>query len=416
MSSEKTFFTEKGVRDLELPPKGPKEFQKDYFQKLNRGLTLVLRVSYGGTKAWRIVTYEKGRAKARTLGHFPEMTVAKAIKAAHAYDPRAAKASAEAGSFKDVAEQWLKQYVDKKGLRSKGEIERQLKTYVYPAWAAVPFFEIRRKTVSTLLDKIADAKGTSMADGVLATLRSIMNWYATRDDDYTSPIVKGMQRDPRSTKERARQRILSDNEIRAVWRATEGIGPFGALLRLLLLTGQRRDKVATMKRADIKDGVWTIATEEREKGNAGELRLPPIALTIIAAQDEVVGNPYVFPGNERKRQHRSADRSKPPCFNSWSKSKARLGKALPADMPGWTIHDLRRTARSLMSRAGVSSDHAERVLGHAISGVEGVYDRHPYLEEKAVALNKLAQLIELIVNPPEDNVVPFKPTGAALEV
>ena len=77
-------------------------------------------------------------------------------------------------------------------------------------------------------------------------------------------------------------------------------------------------------------------------------------------------------------------------------------------MRRWTLHDLRRTARSLMSRAGVPRDHAERVLGHAIAGVEGVYDRHAYEDEKAEALDKLARLIEAIVNPPDKtNVVPL---------
>jgi hypothetical protein len=80
-------------------------------------------------------------------------------------------------------------------------------------------------------------------------------------------------------------------------------------------------------------------------------------------------------------------------------------------MPGWTIHDLRRTARSLLSRVGVSRDHAERVLGHVIGGVEGVYDRHAYFDEKAAALDMLAKLIDRIVNPPEaTNVVPLKAT------
>ena len=173
--------------------------------------------------------------------------------------------------------------------------------------------------------------------------------------------------------------------LSAVWEAA---GPFGAIVRLLLLTGQRREEVASMKWSDVKDGVWTIATEKREKGNAGSLRLPPIAVEIIAAQDEIVGNPFVFPGNERSRRHKTADRSRPPNFNSWSKSKSKLDARLPAEMPEWTLHDLRRTARSLMSRAGVPRDHAERVLGHAIAGVEGVYDRHAYEDEKAAALEQ----------------------------
>ena len=82
---------------------------------------------------------------------------------------------------------------------------------------------------------------------------------------------------------------------------------------------------------------------------------------------------------------------------------ARLGDG--ATLPPWRIHDLRRTARSLMARADVRPDIAERVLGHAIPGVEGVYDRHQYSEQKADALKRLAALIETIINPPTDNVV-----------
>ena len=89
---------------------------------------------------------------------------------------------------------------------------------------------------------------------------------------------------------------------------------------------------------------------------------------------------------------------------------------MPADMPRWTLHDLRRTARSLMSRAGVSRDHAERVLGHRIAGVEGTYDRHSYVDEKAAVLDMLAKLIDQIINPPDKtNVVAF-PAAAGVEV
>ena len=88
-----------------------------------------------------------------------------------------------------------------------------------------------------------------------------------------------------------------------------------------------------------------------------------------------------------------------------SEGKAKLDDKLPEGMPGFLAHALRRTARSLMSRPGRSSDHAERVMGHAIAGVEGIYDRHAYRDEKADALAKLAALIELIVDPGRANVV-----------
>jgi integrase len=250
--------------------------------------------------------------------------------------------------------------------------------------------------VSQLLDKVAEKHGAPQADTVLGTLRSMMNWWATRDDDYVSPIVKGMRHDNRHARDRARNRILNDDEIRAVWQAADGT--YGALLKLLLLTAQRESKVATMRREDIsEDGVWTIPTASREKGNAGELKLPQIALDIIAAQPVIDGNPFVFPATVGKGNG---------SFNSFSQRKEELNKKLPAGMPRWVLHDLHRTARSLMARAGIGDNVAERVLGHAIGGVAGVYNRHSYLSEKTDALQRLASLLETILNPPDKaNVV-----------
>jgi integrase len=405
-----TVFTEASVKRLPLPDKGK---QVDWHEKpRKRGFTLGLRVSYGGTKAWRLTYYIGGKPRVETLGHYnpsssTHLGVAAARKKADKFDPLAAHAAVQAGSFKQVAENWLKRYVAERGLRSQGEIERILKYYIYPQWETRKFFEIRRGDVSALLDKLVDQHGPSQTDGVLAVLRSIMNWFQTRDENYVSPIVKGMKRDKRDASERARKRILDDDEIRAVWTACDEMGLYGALVRILLLTGQRLDKVVTMRWDDLSDeGVWTIATEKREKGNAGKIKLPPLALDIIKALPQIDYNPHVFPGSIRGRRHPSADRSRPPAFNSFSQRKEELGAKLPANMPPWTLHDLRRTARSLMSKAKVPADIAERVLGHAKGGVEGIYDRYAYFDEKNEALQRLAGLIETIINPPDHtNVV-----------
>ena len=182
------------------------------------------------------------------------------------------------------------------------------------------------------------------------------------------------------------------------------------------LQSGRREKVATMRRDDIADGVWTIASVEREKGNAGTLVLPQVARDIIAAQPMIDDNPHAFAGSLRGRRHKSARHHGPPCFNSWSERKAGLEAALPRKMPHWTLHDLRRTARSLLTRAGVDSRVAERVMGHAIPGIEGVYDRHDYFAEKADALDRLARLIDRIINPPDQtNVVAMPSAGNATQ-
>jgi integrase len=294
-------------------------------------------------------------------------------------------------SFDKVAEQWLKRHVEAKGLRSAPEIKRYLKLHVLPSWAARGFTDIKRGDVAKLLDAVEDNAGPVAADKVLAHLSGLFNWYVARHDDYVSPVVKGMRRSKPS--ERARERILSDDELRAVWKAAESSGTYGALVRLFLLTGQRLDKVASMKWDDVIDGVWTIPAEAREKGNGRELVLPEQALAIINDQPRLADNDFVFPG--RGDGH----------FSGFSKGKKRLAAKLPPETPSWQPNrDSRRTARLLMSRAGVRNDIAERVLGHAIKGVEKVYDRHDYAAEKAHALKALAGLIEAILNPPADNV------------
>jgi integrase len=378
----RTTFTERGVSTLPLPPMGQ---QADYFEKLRRGLTLTLRLSYGGSRSWRVGYYVNGKPKAKTIGHYPDIGVAAARKAAFSFDPKAATAAAEAGSFKDVAEKWLHA---KRKLRSLPQAERMLRVYVYPQWERMPFHSIRRGDVNALLDRL-EKHGLAQTDNVLATIRGIMNWFQVRDENYVSPIVRGMQRNEK----KARDRILSDEEIRAVWNVCAGT--YGNLLKLALLTGSRKEKLATLRWTDIVDGMWTVATEdeEREKGNIGKVKLPQLALDIINAQPRV--SAYVFP-------------SRGGPFTSFSQCKARLDKKLPADMPGWVQHDLRRTARSLLARIGVQERHAEQVLGHKIKGVEGVYNRHKYLEEKSDALHKLATLIGQIINPPDtNNVVPM---------
>jgi len=294
-------------------------------------------------------------------------------------------------TYRDVAENYVKRHVRAKALISGFEIERVLERYVLPVWGDLPFADIRRSEIATLLDRVEDKHGKITADVVLRTTRGIANWYATRSDGYVSPFTRGMRRTDPS--DRVRARILTDAEIAAVWKAAESNGTFGAFVLIALLTAQRREKVITMKWSDISvDGVWTIAASEREKGTAGELVLAEIAVEIINAQPRLGSSPYVFAG-----------RGDGP-FNGFSKAKAAFDRKLPPEMPDWVIHDLRRSARSLMSRAGVRPDVAERVLGHAIPGVEGVYDRHAYKDEKADALARLATLIQSIVHP-SDNVV-----------
>ena len=235
------------------------------------------------------------------------------------------------------------------------------------------FKSIRRGDVTKMLDAIEDKSGTSSADHALAHLSKLFSWYALRHENYDSPIVRGMRRGSS-----ARDRILTDDEIRTLWKAT---GTSGDLTKLLLLTAQRLSKVAGMKWDNISNGIWSVPRKPREKGTGGDLVLPGMALDIINAQPRFASNPHVFAARAN---------------SYWQKFATVYDEICIQDH--WTLHDLRRTARSLISRAGVRPDIAERVLGHVQQGVEGTYDRHRYTEEKGDALSRLAALIERVVN------------------
>jgi integrase len=303
-------------------------------------------------------------------------------------------------TFADVAEQWLQRHVRAKGLRSEKEVTRLLNAHILPAWKDQPFRGIGRSDVTALLDEVEDDHGARQADYVLAITRGIMNWFAARNDHYVPPIVKGMRRTNPSA--RARARILDDSEIQVLWRAAESNGAFGAAVRLLLLTGQRRNKVFSMKWADISiDGTWTIATAEREKGNPGVLELPPVALDIIRNQPRVGNNPYVFPA-ARGDGH----------MRGYSKFKRAFDAKMPPEMPQYGLHDLRRSCRSLLARGAVRPDIAEALLGHKLQGVQATYNRYGHTPEKADALHRLATLIDGIVNPnSRENVLPMTKRG-----
>jgi integrase len=354
-----------------------------------------VRITPNGAKSFAAVTRDPdGKQIWTTLGATDRMTIATARELAREAITRVRAGlpavEPKAETFGAVVDNWLKRHVDANALISSREIKRLLDVHVLPTWRHREFTSIRRSDVATLLDRVEDHHSPRQADYVLNIVRSIMNWYATRHDDYNPPIVKGMKRQ----KVASRARVLDDHEIRQVWRAAEANGTFGAIIRMCLLTAQRSRKVAAMKWSDFSghSGEWSVPKESREKDTGGILTLPTAALDIVRAQPQLESNPFVFAG-----------RGDGP-YRGFSAGKVALDAKLPPETPKWTVHDLRRSARSLMARAGVSSEHAERVMGHAIGGIEAIYDRYAYRDEKADALKRLAALIDGIVHPRE-NVV-----------
>jgi len=168
-------------------------------------------------------------------------------------------------------------------------------------------------------------------------------------------------------KKNDRDRVLTDSEIRTIWNDADGL--FGNFTKLALLTGQRSEKLLTMNYDDVRNGVWHIRSEAREKGNGEELRLPTVALEVLANQKTISPGPRVFDCPIIRLRN----------------LKLRFDRRYK--LQHWWIHDLRRTSRTLMPAAGVPDVAAELVLGHIQGGVQAIYNRHSYFEETGAALD-----------------------------
>jgi integrase len=370
--------------------------QTDYFDADTTGLAL--RVFRSGAKSWMYRFSWGGKRKWMTFGTYPATSLASArgraddaraaLEAKPPKDPRTALAKPE--TFRTVCDEWVTREAG--ALRTGDDRKAALARLVYPALGERPIAEVRRSDIVRLLDRIEDERGPAMADKTLAIVRRVCNWHASRSDDFRSPIVRGMARTKSS--DRTRARILTDDELRVVWAVAAGQGAFGRMARFLLLTGARRTEAAAMRWAELDGADWTLPAV-RNKTKLDLVRpLPTAVLTVIGARPD--GAVFVFSNDGGHTAVRGYGPLK-AAFDLAVTAELRKHDPKAEPMPPFRLHDLRRTARSLMSRAGVPSDHAERCLGHVIGGVRGVYDRHEYHDEKARAYVALARLIDRIV-------------------
>jgi integrase len=412
-------LSEETIKRLQPPAKGN---SITYFAgatvqgaKAPRGFGV--RVTASGARAFVLNYRLRGREHRFTIGAWPDWSALKAVREARnlrhrvdrGEDPLTDRAAIPATkSISGVIDDFMTRYVRSKErpLRSADQIQSAFERLVKPRIGKIGVHELRRSHVAEMLDKVEDEAGPVQADRVRAYLRKALSWYAERDDEFNLNAAFVRVGARANSKERARTRVLSDDELRIIWPLLGEAGAFGALLKTLLLTAQRRDEVANMTWTEIgPDGIWTIPAERYKTKRSNHVPLSNPARRVIEAQPKIDGCEYVFPS-----------RTKTP-FSGFGKSKARLDRAVLLYMqkrakkgaeieplPNWTLHDLRRTAKTLMARAGVRPDISERVLGHVIAGVEGTYDRHSYADEKRDALEMLAAMIESILDPRPSSV------------
>lgn len=351
----------------------------------DNGSGLWLRIREGGRKSLDTVARLNGKQIRIHHGNYPELGLhdarvlhAEAVKQIkQGINPNSVKNDAkkkrqiaEANTFEAVAQLYLDQRPIK-ALKTYDQKRDILARLVFPTIGSVPIGNIKRSTVTALLDRIDKHNGPVSADRAHTEVSLVLKFHARRDDDYAYPLIAGMR--PNSAKQR--DRTLSDDEIRAVWNTGD---PF---CRFLLLTGCRRTEAAGMQWSELSEnGTDWLLPASRNKGGVNLVR--PLAVTTMALLATLPRyGQYVF------------GVGKP--FTSFGRHAKVIREASGTN--GWTFHDLRRTSRTLMSRARCISEHSERCLGHSIgTTVTRTYDQWEYREEKLAVYEALAKLLNEI--------------------
>ena len=403
-------LTDRFVKTVRPPASG----RAEYFDTGKTGL--VLRVTARGVKAWSVYDRLKSGAKFRhTIGHYPQVSLAQAHKATEVAleqvrggdDPRAVKAAAEASKAEreaDTVANIGRQFIAKHAAtRRWPELQRIIERDVIPRWGDRPMTSITRRDVRELVEDVAE-RAPVQANRTLTVLRIFFRWAAKRDvvpGDPTTGIDK--------TEERPRTRRFSDPEVRAFWLGCNRLGwPFGDCFKLLLLTAARKSEVSGghWSEIDRQQRLWEVPFERTKNKQPNVIPLSASAIAVIDALQRIGERPdLIFTTNGQTP------------ISGFSKAKAALDAYMleelrrgdpEAKLEDWRIHDLRRTVRTNLTKLGVATDVAERVLSHAITGIRKVYDAHDFLQEKRNALERWAVHVAGVVSPQPNKVVKLK--------
>ncbi len=397
--------------------KPPAEGQVEHFDAGFPGLAL--RVSYGGGRSWVYFYRFHGKLRRLTLGTYPALSLAAAREAwrtARAAvelgdDPAAMKIEAkrrEPDTVRSVGEDFIVRYAKPRN-RTADEVERMFALHLYPTLGHRRIETVTRRDVLDLLDTIEAKTSGARANRVLANLRRLFAWAVERGIIEISPAANVKA----PGQETARDRVLSDDELRAFLKACEGMGePFGPLCRLLLLTAQRREEVAALPWAelDLAAAVWHLSASRTKNKRASDVPLADQTVTILGGL--MRRSSLVFPAQFSRDGH-----TDPRPLSGFGRAKERLDKLMLAELrkadpeatlPAWTLHDLRRTAASGMARLGVAVHVVEKLLNHVsgtFSGVVGVYQRHDFMAEKQAAARAWANFLDSLTAEKAANVV-----------
>jgi integrase len=350
----------------------------------------------------------------RRIGDYPVMSLAEAREVAREWRRDIAKGidpkekAAEAGrekqrlrantfgaAFATFAEDHLKT------LRTGAVVEAQVRKHVFPTLENRPMREIKRAEISALIKQLKKNAPVG-ANRILAYVKKFFLWAIENDlvDDSPAASIKR----PTSEKDRGRDRVLNDWEIRAFWLSCGEMGAFGRAFRFMLATGQRRSEVgaATWSQIDKGEASWTLGKARTKAKRLHDVPLSALSLSIIDDCPKL--GDFVFASGRTGNAHEGRD-SGPVALAGWSKAKERLDELMLKHLKDgeeepeeWRLHDLRRTAATHMAKLGVDRLVISKILNHAEGGVTKTYDRHRYDVEKRAALDRWALHLQAIVD------------------
>jgi integrase len=396
-------FTAAKIKFLE----GVQGKQVDYFDKTLPGF--FLRISQDGKKSFGVMYRTGRRLRRMKLGAYPLLTLAKAHQEATkalrnaelGQDPAAEKKrNRDAETFEQVALEYLERHAKAKK-KSWEEDKRVINKDLIPEFGKQHAKDITRRDVRAFLER-KSTTAPIMANRIRALIRKIFNWAITADIVESNPVYLV----PAPGKERQRDRVLNEDEIKCVWNAIDAdkndaddshkkVKTLSAgIMKLRLLTAQRGAEVMSMEwnELDTKMGWWTIPGEKTKNGLSHRVPLTAPALTIIREMKSAVENDayskFVFPSPKGDTH-----------ISNPQKALERIQKATNIDFVG---HDFRRTAASLMTGMGIQRLTVKKILNHVEREITAVYDRYSYDAEKREALDAWAKrLIQIVAEAPE---------------
>ena len=347
------------------------------------------------------------------VGRYPALSLAEARERAwpllrdlqsgidprqRAVEAKRAAVAKQANTYGVIAEEFIKRHAAR--ARTARAIELRIRRELVARWGDRPIADIGRADIIHMLDEITDRGHPEAARQTLVYGRRLHDWAIARGiyGIETSPYDRLKARDLIGGKN-SRQRVLNDNELVLIWRATADWSLYGAYVRLLLLLGVRRNELAraTWGEIDLDRALWVIPAARMKSDEGLSVPLPPTAVEILSALPRFVAS-YVF----------TVKGSRP--LNDFGTLKQRLDVRIAAlngskAIEHWTLHDARRTFRTALSTLGIAPHICELCIGHKQPKLFRTYDRHRFDSEKRHALEAHALRLLSIVEPPPPNVV-----------